>query len=617
MNEGDRTADERRELVLRALRNAGRVLLALAGAIVIFGVFMKIKGVDPVTAYRDMWDSTVNGNDSLEQILVKATPLILAALAVTVPARAGLVNVGGEGQLVLGGIGAAAVVIWFGNTMPTGVQLLLMALFGAIAGALWAGIAAAMRLLVNVNEAVTTLLLNYVALYLMLYPDLRPVEGPPGVGATGHAAARRRGRSSRSSATARVHAGIFVAIAATVVIWFLLTRTSWGFRLSVVGGNPEAARQAGLRVGLLLLSAMLVGGALAGLGGFTQLAGVEYKLRPNFLVDLRLHRLPGQLARPAPPGASRHRGDAPRGDRRSAATACSSTPRCPRRRSTSSWPSSCSACSGGAPRRRRWRREPRTRGRDRRRTRWHVHPLRRSRRDGVGAGRRGEPRHRGQHALRRARRLRRQRRAGQPVDRRARRRGRRRRARRWCTRTSCSAVARTSSPPASWCCSSRSASPRCSAPRTSTRSSHRSRRGTSRCSPTSPGSARSSSSTDPLTYISLPPGPARVVVPVPQSLGSAGARRRRAHRGAAHLRPPPAARAVRRRRDRRRARRTRRRTALDRVRERVVREHGAGPWLHRRGGRDLRHPPTLQGGRRRRSSSAPRSHCRRRSRHAA
>jgi ABC-type uncharacterized transport system permease subunit len=283
VNEGDRTADERRELVLRGLRNAGRVLLALAGAIVIFGVFMKIKGVDPVTAYRDMWDSTVNGNDSLEQILVKATPLILAALAVTVPARAGLVNVGGEGQLVLGGIGAAAVVIWFGNTMPTGVQLLLMALFGAIAGALWAGIAAAMRLLVNVNEAVTTLLLNYVALYLMLYLIYDPWKDLQGSGqpATPPLAARSQLPLLGDST---LNAGIFVAIAATVVIWFLLTRTSWGFRLSVVGGNPEAARQAGLRVGLLLLSAMLVGGALAGLGGFTQLAGVEYKLRPNFLV---------------------------------------------------------------------------------------------------------------------------------------------------------------------------------------------------------------------------------------------------------------------------------------------------------------------------------------------
>ena len=90
------------------------------GAIVIFGVFMELKGANPIDAYRSMWDSTFTSTDSLEQILVKATPLILAALAVTVPARAGLVNVGGEGQLVIGGIGAAAVVMWFGNSHADG-----------------------------------------------------------------------------------------------------------------------------------------------------------------------------------------------------------------------------------------------------------------------------------------------------------------------------------------------------------------------------------------------------------------------------------------------------------------------------------------------------------------
>jgi simple sugar transport system permease protein len=167
--------------------------------------------------------------------------------------------------------------------MPTGVQLLLMAVFGAVAGALWAGIAAAMRLVVRVNEAVTTLLLNYVALYLMLYLIYDPWKDLQGSGQPATPPLVPRSQLPLLGNTT-LSAGIFVAIAATVVVWFALTRTSWGFRLSVVGGNPEAARQAGMRVGLLLLSAMLVGGALAGLGGFTQLAGVEYKLRPNFLV---------------------------------------------------------------------------------------------------------------------------------------------------------------------------------------------------------------------------------------------------------------------------------------------------------------------------------------------
>ncbi len=265
------------------LKGVGRTFIAVAGAIVIFGAFMKIKGVDPVTAYRDMWDSTFTSTDSLEQILVKATPLILAALAVTVPARAGLVNVGGEGQLVMGGIGAAAVVMWFGNSMPTGVVLVLMALFGAAAGALWAGIAAVLRLTVNINEAVTTLLLNYVAVDLMLYLIYDPWKDLNGSGQPASPPLTTR-EQLPFIGNSTVSFGFVVAIVATGIVWFAVTRTSWGFRLSVVGGNPEAARQAGLRVGVLLLSSMLVGGALAGLGGFTQLAGVEYKLRPGFLL---------------------------------------------------------------------------------------------------------------------------------------------------------------------------------------------------------------------------------------------------------------------------------------------------------------------------------------------
>jgi len=263
-------------------KGAGRTAAAVAGAIVIFGAFMLLKGVDPIDAYRSMWESTFTTGDSLEQILIKAMPIILAALAVTVPARAGLVNVGGEGQLVMGGVGAAAVIMWFGNSMPTGVALLLMAVGGALAGAIWGGIAALLRLGMNINEAVTTLLLNYVALDLMLYLIYDPWKDANGSGQPASPPLTSREQLPLIGSSA-VTIGIIVALAAVAVVWFALTHTSWGFRLGVVGGNPEAARQAGLRVGLLLLSAMLVGGALAGLGGFTQLAGVEHKLRPGFL----------------------------------------------------------------------------------------------------------------------------------------------------------------------------------------------------------------------------------------------------------------------------------------------------------------------------------------------
>jgi general nucleoside transport system permease protein len=267
----------------RVGRTLGRTLLAVGGAIVIFGAFMKLKGADPIDAYRDMWQSTFQSSDSIEQILVKAVPLIFAALAVTVPARAGLVNVGGEGQLIMGGVGAAAVVQWLGTGLPIGVALPLMAVGGMIGGALFAGIAALLRMRFEINEAVSTLLLNYVALDVMLFLIYDAWKDPNGSGQPATAPLPTNEQLPLIG-NASVHLGLVLAVAATALVWFALTRTSWGFKLSVVGGNPEAARQAGLKVGLLLLSAMLVGGALAGMGGFAQLTGVEYKLRPGFLL---------------------------------------------------------------------------------------------------------------------------------------------------------------------------------------------------------------------------------------------------------------------------------------------------------------------------------------------
>ena len=264
-------------------KGVGRTLVAVGGAIVIFGAFMQMKGANPVDAYRDMWQSTFQSGDSLEQILVKATPLIFAALAVTVPARAGLVNVGGEGQLIMGGVGGAAVVQWLGTGLPIGVALPLMAIGGMIGGALFGGIAALLRLKFDINEAVSTLLLNYVAVDVMLFLIYDSWKDPLGSGQPATAPLPTNEQLPLLGSTS-INFGIVLAIAATVLVWFALTHTSWGFKLSVVGGNPEAARQAGLKVGLLLLSAMLVGGALAGMGGFTQLAGVEQKLRPGFLL---------------------------------------------------------------------------------------------------------------------------------------------------------------------------------------------------------------------------------------------------------------------------------------------------------------------------------------------
>ncbi len=253
---------------------------AIAAAFAIFTLLVLLKGASPVETFAGMWQSTFLRRASLEEIVIQMAPLVLGALAVAVPARAGLTNVGGEGQIIIGAVCACAASLALGTSAPGGVVLVAMVLASVAGGALWAALAAALRLLAGVNEAISTLLLNFVALYLLLYLIYQPWRDNP----VGQPSTRELPDTAKLPVLTGtgIHVGIVVAIVAVVLVHLVLTRTRWGFRISVAGGNAEAARRAGMRVGWLVLSALLVGGALAGLAGMVHFAGVEYKLRPGF-----------------------------------------------------------------------------------------------------------------------------------------------------------------------------------------------------------------------------------------------------------------------------------------------------------------------------------------------
>jgi simple sugar transport system permease protein len=267
---------------LDRLSGAARMLAAFAAALALFAVVMLLKGVNPITAYVDMATSTFSGPDAIGDILVRSTPIVLAGLAVSVPARAGLINVGGEGQLIIGGICAFGTSMLIDGSLPGGLTLLLMVVGAALGGAAWSALAVGLRQLAGISESVTTLLLNYIALdlmYFLIYDRWKDRAG------SGQPTTEALPVAERLPLVGfgRLHGGIFLALGATAVIALVFAVTTWGFRLKVVGGNGEAARRSGLKVGLLLLSAMAVGGALAGIGGLTQLAGAEFKLRPGFV----------------------------------------------------------------------------------------------------------------------------------------------------------------------------------------------------------------------------------------------------------------------------------------------------------------------------------------------
>jgi simple sugar transport system permease protein len=268
-----------RDRLLSIGKGVGRYVIAYAAALVIFGAVVMLKGANPVTTLTDMVRATLDTR-SMGDVLVRTAPYLLAALAVAIPARAGLVNVGGEGQIVIGCVGAAAAAQWLDGDVPGAVVIVAMMLFAAVAGAAWAGLAGGLRVALRIPEAITTLLLNYVAIDVMLYLIYDPWKDASGTGQpTSKPLSSGAELPTFGFGDATVNIGIVIAAVAAVIVWLVLRSTSWGFTLRVVGGNGEAARRAGLPVGRLLLSAMVVGGALAGLAGMIHFAGSEYKLR--------------------------------------------------------------------------------------------------------------------------------------------------------------------------------------------------------------------------------------------------------------------------------------------------------------------------------------------------
>ena len=270
----------RRWLARIDYRRLGVVLGAYVGVLVVFGIVLELKSDSPFSIINTMVHSTVLNWGSVQQTLLRAVPISLAALAVAIPARAGMVNVGGEGQLIMGAVAATGMGLLVGATWPGPLSWLAMAVAGAVAGGIWAGIAGLLRTALDANEAVTTLLMNFVANDLMLYLIYQPWKYAGGSGQPESKPLPKVAQLPQLFGS-ELNLGVIVAVAVALVVWIVLRRSGWGFALRIVGGNREAARRAGLPVKQLLVSAMVAGGALAGLGGMLNFAGLELQLRPN------------------------------------------------------------------------------------------------------------------------------------------------------------------------------------------------------------------------------------------------------------------------------------------------------------------------------------------------
>jgi ABC-type uncharacterized transport system permease subunit len=259
-------------------RPLGRALrIALLFGLFASGFFLLI-GREPVSMFVAIVQSAAGSGYAIGESLLRATPILLCALASLVPARLGLISVGAEGQLYLGAIAGTGVMLaWSG---PPALLLPAVLLGGMAGGALWALIPALLRNAAGVNETISTLMLNYIAALAVTWLVYGAWKNPQSQGWPASVefpeAARLPGL-----ADSRVHAGLLLALGLALLLHLLLDRTRWGLGLDVLRSNPRLEHVTGLRIPRLVLTTMLAGGALAGLAGIAEASVVQGRLQPD------------------------------------------------------------------------------------------------------------------------------------------------------------------------------------------------------------------------------------------------------------------------------------------------------------------------------------------------
>lgn len=252
-----------------AVITSGAVVLTLVG----FGVFVALFGVDPFDVYYVLYLGGFAARISIENTLTQAAPLMLTALCTAIPARAGLLVIGGEGALVVGALATVLVGVLLAG-LPFALGVTVMGLAGALAGGLWIGAAGALRQRRGVNETISTLLMNYIAIAIMNHLVSGPIRDFDQV----------LKASSWSIPEALmvgtlpgldVHWGLVVGIVLCLLLYVVMKRTTFGFAVDILGGNPRAAQLAGLPINRMVVTCCFLGGAGAGLAGAMEIIAVH------------------------------------------------------------------------------------------------------------------------------------------------------------------------------------------------------------------------------------------------------------------------------------------------------------------------------------------------------
>jgi|CZCA01.1.fsa_nt_gi ABC-type uncharacterized transport system permease subunit len=263
----------------RGLSSGLPTVLAILAALILGGVIMVVLGYNPGEAYGELLRGAFVGAFNFGSTLERFTPLLLTGLAFTVSATAGVFNVGVEGQLYLGAFAATWVGL-FVKGVPPFIHITLAILFAMVVGALWGAIPGALRAYYNANEICTTIMLNYVAILFTSYLVNRPFSGGTGAPET---------KTIASSAflpwimpPSRANIGLFIAIAAMIITYWIIHRTSFGYEIRAVGQNTSFSEYVGIKPKRTVLMAMMLSGAIAGLAGSIEILGINRRFVDSF-----------------------------------------------------------------------------------------------------------------------------------------------------------------------------------------------------------------------------------------------------------------------------------------------------------------------------------------------
>ena len=265
---------------LSTLFDALLPVIATLAALAVGAVMLLLLGVNPLEAYSALWTGAFGSTNAFAETLVKATPLLLVALGICISFRGDVINIGGEGQMIIGAILATWVGLTF-TGLPGWLVIIIAMVFGFIGGGIWGGIPGILKAYFRVNEILSTVMMNAIAVQLMNFllrgPLIDPAQAELASQIPQTARLLETFRLPRWVPT-RLHMGALIAVVLAVLVYILLWRTTLGYRIRAVGQNPHASRYAGINVQRYVVLSLLLSGAFAGLAGAIQVYGVNYRM---------------------------------------------------------------------------------------------------------------------------------------------------------------------------------------------------------------------------------------------------------------------------------------------------------------------------------------------------